>query len=346
MSDDARCIGDEIGRYVCSKHKKDRCHICCLDYRDENEIAEIQAGLRKPPSRAQILAKEKVALQRGIKYIMKQPPQQNKHAALLKHIHVPLTTSMEDLLSTRSTLKYHQTELKRVDREIKVFNEQGGEKEFAEALGAQLEKAQTQDAEIQALTAAFARQNPGESKMENFGGPAHQKLYDDFVKEPPSSQRDQAVDPYTCSYCGKSSNKKMACCARCKKQAYCSKECQTQHWKGHKKECKRIDELPKADKKKLPLTWAQLEEFQEADGKTLEVRFLQRDPGLRLVALCNDRVGATKRVFAYTLDSDIPGFREGTVMLWKNPRFHSFMDGSSGARIEQEDLANITILLD
>jgi hypothetical protein len=74
-----------------------------------------------------------------------------------------------------------------------------------------------------------------------------------------------------------------------------------------------------------------------------EVRFVDQEPGLRLIALCKDRVGVTKRVAAYTSSRDIPGFRPGKVMLWKNPRFHYFMDGSNEARIEDQDLANITI---
>jgi hypothetical protein len=96
----------------------------------------------------------------------------------------------------------------------------------------------------------------------------------------------------------------------------------------------------------LPLTWAQLEEFQFAEGKKLELRYIQQEPGIgmRLIALCKDRAGVIKRVAAYTNSRDIPGFTPGKVMIWKNPRFHFFMDGSSGARIEDQDLANITIL--
>ena len=40
------------------------------------------------------------------------------------------------------------------------------------------------------------------------------------------------------------------------------------------------------------------------------------------------------------------GLAAGRVLRWKNPRFHMFMDGSTGARIEEdqeEDLANVTV---
>ena len=37
------------------------------------------------------------------------------------------------------------------------------------------------------------------------------------------------------------------------------------------------------------------------------------------------------------------GLAAGKVLRWKNPRFHMFMDGSTGARIEEEDLANVTV---
>ena len=39
----------------------------------------------------------------------------------------------------------------------------------------------------------------------------------------------------------------------------------------------------------------------------------------------------------------IPGAKEGRILRWNNPRFHRFMDGSSGARIEEEDLTGIQI---
>jgi hypothetical protein len=48
-------------------------------------------------------------------------------------------------------------------------------------------------------------------------------------------------------------------------------------------------------------------------------------------------------IAAYTNDRRIPGLQQGSVIRWKNPRFHYFIDGSSGARIEEEDLPNLKI---
>lgn len=58
------------------------------------------------------------------------------------------------------------------------------------------------------------------------------------------STSDIARDPETvayldrkrCTYCDKVTDAKM--CARCKKVQYCSRECQKQHWKAHKPDCK------------------------------------------------------------------------------------------------------------
>ncbi|XP_023324487.1 zinc finger MYND domain-containing protein 10 isoform X2 [Eurytemora carolleeae] len=41
----------------------------------------------------------------------------------------------------------------------------------------------------------------------------------------------------TCIICGKQGNNR---CSRCKKQNYCSRECQKEHWKTHRKICKEI----------------------------------------------------------------------------------------------------------
>ncbi len=36
------------------------------------------------------------------------------------------------------------------------------------------------------------------------------------------------------------------------------------------------------------------------------------------------------------------GLALGCVLRWRNPRYHHFMDGSQGARIEDEDLPFIS----
>lgn len=56
-----------------------------------------------------------------------------------------------------------------------------------------------------------------------------------------------------------------------------------------------------------------------------------------------DHRGGMHRVAFYS--DDVPaGLKLGAVMRWRNPHFHWFMDGSSGARIEDEDLPNISIV--
>lgn len=64
---------------------------------------------------------------------------------------------------------------------------------------------------------------------------------------------------------------------------------------------------------------------------------------MRQVLECKDRVGAVRRIAAYTDSRTIPGASEGRIIRWKDPRFRYFADGSSGARIEQEDLVNLTV---
>jgi hypothetical protein len=49
--------------------------------------------------------------------------------------------------------------------------------------------------------------------------------------------------------CGKSGNKR---CARCQTTFYCSKECQTSHWKEHKQTCKAPENVITVDTSKIP----------------------------------------------------------------------------------------------
>jgi hypothetical protein len=41
-----------------------------------------------------------------------------------------------------------------------------------------------------------------------------------------------------CSNCGKQCNERLLTCGRCKSAFYCSKDCQTAHWREHKRRCK------------------------------------------------------------------------------------------------------------
>lgn len=264
-------------------------------------------------------------IERGLAFMMNQDPRTRR--------------------SMQENIAYHETELARVKRELKdlLESDQGQLSAVEKALGEELEKAQSMDIDQMALAEALSRLNPGKTHFE-LGGIETEQVYEKFVAPPPSSQRDAALDPYTCSYCKKVSKTKLMACGRCKKQAYCGTECQRPHWKAHKKECVKVEQLTKEEKKKLPLTWKQLEEFGNAPGEELEVRYVTDRPGLfRQIALCKDRVGISKTVAMYNQSKSLPYFVPGKIMIWKNPRFHYFADGTNGARIEETDLVNIRI---
>lgn len=317
---------DEVGRCYCAKHRRELCHECCLCFDMPNEILEEQIGLSKERSKGEKLAEQHVLLERSIATFMKEDPR-TRHA---------LRNEM---------FSHHKAELKRVQTELKNLKATTSADEVDQieaALRKERLKGRTQDADRAALLNAFLQQNPGATTME-IGGPDQQRLYEQFVAPPPSAGRDQAVDPYTCSYCKKHSTAILLACGQCRKQAYCNRECQRVHWKAHKKSCVPSEQLSKEDKKRLPITWEQLEEFGTATGEKLEVRFLEQEDGFRLIAQCKDRAGVCKRVAAYTNSRNIPNFGPGKIMVWKNPRFHYFLDGSSGARIEDSDLKDIVI---
>jgi hypothetical protein len=95
------------------------------------------------------------------------------------------------------------------------------------------------------------------------------------------------------------------------------------------------------------ITWDELAQSRSLPPETvIKLRFMENEWGpIRLVCRCSDRMGTIRRVAAYTRSRTIPGFHQpGRVMIWRNPRFHYFADGSCGARIEEEDLANIKII--
>lgn len=77
--------------------------------------------------------------------------------------------------------------------------------------------------------------------------------------------------------------------------------------------------------------------------QTLEVRIMNITTFGREVLDCKDRTGAVLRIAAYSDSHTLPGAASGRVLRWKNPRFRYFMDGSSGGRIEEADMCNVTI---
>ncbi len=194
-----------------------------------------------------------------------------------------------------------------------------------------------------AITGAWRQQNPTQKTME-YGGAETQRLYEQFAAAP--MERNGLPNKRTCSYCRKASATPLKACSRCKAAYFCDRTCQKQAWKGHKLVCKDKDD--KAGRKKparLPLTWAQLEAFgpQGAPGREIVLRVLVDESMMRQVLQCKDNDGVVKRVAAYTDARCIDGAVPGAVLRWRNPRFHHFMDGSDGARIEQEDLENVMI---
>lgn len=213
--------------------------------------------------------------------------------------------------------------------------------EVEAAMKSAIEEQAKSEIERQALVQAWARQNPGQTHME-VGGPETQQLYDEVLAKP--AAKENRAENYSCAYCGKSSTVKLKACARCLKVSYCGKECQTPAWKAHKLEC--VPWNRDRDPKTLDLTWDQVQANGNVHfkGRTLEVRAILDESMTRQVFQCKDRVGTIRRVAAYTHSRAIPGLQQGSILRWKNPRYHYFMDGSSGARIEEDDLKNVTIL--
>ena len=53
--------------------------------------------------------------------------------------------------------------------------------------------------------------------------------------------------------------------------------------------------------------------------------------------------GIIKTIAVYNDSGKIDGLSQGAVWKWKNPRYHIFMDGNSGARIEESDMKNVKV---
>ena len=326
--DDMYC--DEFGRSFCTPHKREVCHECCFDFTAVNRIAEESSGLRKPLTRAEELAEEKAYLVTNLR-----------------------TWELEEITS-RSFLPeeyaHAKSRLKAVEQELEslVKSGQATQEEIAEAVHAKREEIDGKELEKQAMVLEWKKANPGKTTM-IWGGPETQRYYDKVAAKPPSADT-SGVEKRTCGYCKKGSAEKLKQCSRCRSVYYCDVKCQRAAWKGHKQECKPVtpeqkSELKKEKKVKKPLTWSELEAFEgrTAKGEVLEVRVVANESIIRQVFRCKDRVGAMKRIAIYTDSGRLPGFAAGKVLRWKNPRFHWFMDGSSGARIEQEDVPNISI---
>ena len=243
---------DEIGRCFCKKHKREECHVCCYDFEMMNRQAEINAGLRKPPSEMDKLAEKQTMLLNGIKFMKsnQQPPNDPNFVM-------------------------HTNELEQVEKRMAELRVAGESAALGDAILAAEQKQRSRDIELAAMTEAWAKKNPGKDVFE-FGGAETQEIYDQVASKPPSAAIDR-TDKLVCGYCGKSSAEKLRLCSQCKSVAYCGTECQKSAWKGHKAFCKSKGDNDKSatgpEKKqpKLPLTWEQLEAFggMPAVGKVL-----------------------------------------------------------------------------
>ena len=242
-------------------------------------------------------------------------------------------------------LRFNEKMLVKAEAEWKQLAPRSPE-EAAAAIEKAKRKHYEQEAERQAMMQGLAAANPGKTHIE-FGGPQTQQVFEQMASLPPSAAKagsDAAhADMRTCDYCKAGSAAKLLKCSRCKSVAYCDKECQQKAWKAHKKACSPVGGYVK--KKALAATWDQVEAArgEPLQGKILELRVMLDESFLRPVFGCKDRTGVVRRVAVYTNPPSLPGLRSGAVLRWKNPRFHHFLDGSSGARIEDSDIANITI---
>ena len=180
---------DKLGRMYCKMHRRQNCHECCVDFRSMNEMMEVDAGVRKAPSRMEELAKERAELVRGM-YFMKE--QQGGR--------VPPVM--------RENYAFHEEELKRVDKDIAQLRKNDGIKP-EEVAAAQQNATQTfakDDADMSSIFQAWKRENPTESVM-SYGGSDTQRLHDSVVSVPHPR--------LTCSYCQKKSSTGFQKCSIC-----------------------------------------------------------------------------------------------------------------------------------
>ena len=309
-------IVDEIGRCFCKAHKRETCHECCLCFEPTNRMAEENAGLVRKRTDIEFAAEDFAIAQRALRGMEQMVPRPNEEI-----------------------WEQNRMYLQEAEAKLQNFREQGKDTEVDAALEKAIQKKVDSEIEMSAMAQAFHAET-GKSTFE-FGGPETQKLYEKYVATP-NYESNPRVDFHTCAYCHKVSEKKLRVCSRCKKVTYCDRDCQKKAWKAHKKICVPVEN---SKVKCAMMTWDQLEDLNglPANGRTLEVRAVLDESVTRQVMRCKDNNGVMKRIAAYTNSRSIPGLKPGTVLQWKNPRFHYFMDGSSGARIEEEDLVNVVV---
>lgn len=308
---------DEFGRTFCTAHNREVCHMCCMDFSMQNRYTEERVGLKKERAEAEKAAEDVAIGMSALSGMERMQPR----------------PSEEIFEQNRNWVKEALEKLQHL--------RDAGEEGVDEALQRAIDKENGKEMEMQGFTQAWSKQNPGKTTIE-FGGTETQKLYEEFIAAPSTTNSKPRAEKWTCDFCNKSSSKKLPACAKCKKISYCSKPCQVAAWKAHKKVCIPLEQEPKS----LPQTWEQVEAHggNPVKGKTLEVRAMLDESVTRHVFSCKDRVGIVRRIAAYNNARQIPGLQQGSIIRWKNPRYHYFMDGSSGARIEEVDLPNLKVI--
>jgi hypothetical protein len=179
-----------------------------------------------------------------------------------------------------------------------------------------------------------------------------------------------------CAHCGVKSDK-LSRCSRCKCTWYCSADHQRAHYPNHKLECRLIackeeafsqpPAVPtnlfhphimanktvcvmnlknkEAMRKEHPvISWRELERMHPnvATGRTLEVRIVSEPSFFPSSCEGRDGEGVERKVELYT-HRPPEGLKKGCILRWRNPWFHRFAHGGSGANIEHWDLPNVTV---
>jgi len=234
------------------------------------------------------------------------------------------------------------------------------EREYHAARRSEIQDEYAREAELRATASEFRKENPTGPAVLNVGSADYARLHEKVASKPLSATKADAYrdNARTCSYCGRSHAAKIKRCSRCQKAAFCDEGCMKAAWKGHKLVCEPAanpgpesqesgSRTGKGSSTRRLLTWGQLEVLGGAPAidQAIEIRAVLDESHFgRQVFGCKDRDGSMRRVAVYTNSRRIPGLEQGCMLRWKHPRYHWFLDGSSGARIEEGDLANITVI--
>ena len=300
---------DKIGRLYCDAHRLAFCNTCAVDFEYMNKLTEQDAGITKKDTEVEWLAEDEANLRAGIAFM-----EQNNNTS--SEMYTSQVDKLKDVMKKKKALSR---------KDLKEYT-------------ARYEKVRAQNISLRTTQAAAASQMMGMSggtMGDNFMKAFAELTGNVTVGKPGEIVRDKMI----CSWCRKPGVHKLLMCSRCEQVFYCGKECQRKAWKGHKKLCVAPE---KKKKEKVSLTWEQLEAFggDAAIGKFIELKVISDESTSRQIMGCRDRNGIIKRIACYNAALSLPNFAVGKTFKWKNPRF---VDGSSGCRIEEEDVTNIKI---